>query len=344
MRILIVKLSSFGDVVHTFPALTDLQAARPEVEVDWLVEEAFAPIAGMHPAVTQVHPVAYRRLRSSLNRWPALARHVWALRRGLRARKYELVVDLQGLIKSATFARLAGAKITGFDKASAREPAATRLYRHHYAVPKNLHAVERSRRLLAAALGYELREGTTAPRIRRSGNAPGKMKLPARYGLALHAASWPTKLWPEDRWRRLIEERATKGDAIILPWGNADERARSERLASGVSGAIVLPRVLAGAELAHLIAGASFAVGLDSGLMHLVAAFDVPGVWLYGPTDPALTGPYGERQIVVRSTWPEAPCFRRRCDRTPGGACCTDAVAYEPVAEAVDALLASLPR
>jgi len=344
MRVLIVKLSSFGDVVHTFPALTDLQAARPDIEVDWLVEEAFAPIAGMHPAVAAVHPVAYRRLRWPLTRWPALTRQIWLLRYRLRTRKYDLVVDLQGLIKSAAFARLAGAPTAGFDKASAREPAATRLYRRRHAVPKNIHAVERSRRLLAAALGYELREGTAAPGVALPDHAPDKMQLPARYGLILHAASWPTKLWPEDRWRRLVEDRTARGEAIVLPWGNAKERARSERLTTGMPRAVVLPRVLAGAELVDLIAGASFAVGLDSGLMHLVAAFDVPGVWLYGPSDPALTGPHGERQIVVRSKWPEAPCFRRRCDRTPGGTCCMDAIAYEPVAEAVDALLATLPR
>lgn len=344
MRVLIVKLSSFGDIVHTFPALTDLQAARPDIEVDWLVEEAFAPIAGMHPVVAEVHPVAYRRLRWPLNRWPALAQQVWALRRRLRAGKYDLVVDLQGLIKSAAFARLAGAPVTGFDEASAREPAAVRLYRRRHTVPKDLHAVERSRRLLASALGYELREGTTAPRIARSDKARDRLELPGRYGLILHAASWPTKLWPEDRWRRLVEDRAARGEAVVLPWGNTKERARSERLASGVPGALVLPRVLAGAGLVDLIARASFAVGLDSGLMHLVAAFDVPGVWLYGPTDPALTGPYGERQIVVRSTWPEAPCFRRRCERTPGGTCCMDAIAYEAVAEAVDGLLATLRR
>jgi heptosyltransferase I len=344
MRVLIVKLSSFGDVVHTFPALTDLQAARPDVEVDWLVEEAFAPIAGMHPAVAEVHPVAYRRLRWSVNRWPALARHVWALRGRLRAREYDLVVDLQGLIKSAAFARLAGVPVDGFDLASAREPAAVRLYQRRHMIPKDLHAVDRSRRLLAAALGYDRREGTVAPRLARSDKARDRLELPERYGLILHAASWPTKLWPEDRWRRLVENRTGKGETVVLPWGKAEERARSERLANGVPGALVLPRVLVGAELVDLIAGASLAVGLDSGLMHLVAAFGVPGVWLYGPTDPALTGPYGERQIVVRSTRPEAPCFRRRCDRTPGGTCCMDAIAYAPVAEAVDALLATSPR
>src|SRR5207244_12301405 len=124
MRVLIAKLSSFGDVIHTFPALTDLKSARPDVEVDWLIEEAYAPLVRRHPGVADVHEVALRRLRWPPSRWAALIRHRRALRSALKAGRYDLVLDAQGLMKSAMLSRLAGAPVVGFHRDSAREPAA----------------------------------------------------------------------------------------------------------------------------------------------------------------------------------------------------------------------------
>ncbi|MBN9021077.1 MAG: lipopolysaccharide heptosyltransferase I [Rhizobiales bacterium] len=337
MRVLIVKLSSFGDVVHTFPALTDLKAARPDIEVDWLVEEGFAPIVALHPGVAAIHALAFRRLRKPATRWPRLASETWRLRAALRARRYDRVVDLQGLVKSALPARLAG-PVSGYDAASAREPAATRLYARRFPVPKTMHAVERTRALLGAALGYPVPSGTGRYGIAADGPPDPALALPARYATVMHAASWVTKLWPEEHWRALLPAIAADGRGVVLPWGNAAEKARAERIAAGVPGAVVLPRVMAGAELAGVLAGAELAVGLDSGLMHLSAALGVPGVWLYGPTDPGLTGPYGDEQVVVRSGWPEAPCRRRTCTDTPGGDCCMRAIPVAEVAAAVTAL------
>ena len=237
-------------------------------------------------------------------------------------------------MKSALPARLAG-PVSGYDADSAREPAATRLYRRRFAVPREMHAVERTRRLLAAAVGYPVPDGDGRYGIAVSGPPDPALGLPPRYAMVMHAASWPTKLWPEEHWRALLPRLAAGGRGIVLPWGSADEKARAERLASGIPGAVVLPRVMAGADLARVIAGAELAVGLDSGLMHLAAALGVPGVWLYGPTDPGLTGPYGEGQTVIQSTWPKAPCRRRTCTDTPGGDCCMRAIGVEEVAEAV---------
>jgi heptosyltransferase I len=337
MRLLFVKLSSFGDVIHTFPAVTDLKAARPDIEVDWLVEESLAPFVALHPGVAKVHTLAFRRLRRPASRWPRLASETWRLRRALRARHYDLVVDLQGLMKSALPARLAGA-VSGYAADSAREPAAARLYRHRFAVPRQMHAVERTRRLLAAAVGYPVPETPGRYGIAVDGLPDAGPGLPPRYAMVMHAASWPTKLWPEEYWRALLPAIADEGRGVVLPWGNAEEKARAERLTSGVPGAMVLPRVMAGAELARIVAGAEFAIGLDSGLMHLAAALAVPGVWLYGPTDPGLTGPYGEGQTVIQSTWPKAPCRRRTCDDTLGGDCCMRAIGVDQVADAVRAL------
>ncbi len=336
MRILIVKLTSFGDVIHTFPAVTDLRAARPDMEIDWLVEEAFAPFVALHPAVATIHSVAFRRLRSPPSRWPLLPVEAVRLGRTLRSRRYDLVVDMQGLMKSALPALLAGRGVAGYDTASAREPAASRLYRWRIAVPQAMHAVERSRRLLAAAVGYKLpvgegRFGLVVPEG-RSG-----LDLPDRYVFAVHSASWETKLWPERNWRALLAEITAGGLSVLLPWGNPEERARAQRLAVDIQGVHVLPEVLAGADLARVIGGATFAVGLDSGLMHLATALEVPGIWLFGPTDPGLTGPYGKDQTVLASTYPEAPCRRRVCDREPGGHCCMQAIDIYDVIDTVRA-------
>lgn len=336
MRLLVVKLSSFGDVIHTFPAITDLKAVRPDIEVDWLVEEGLAPFVALHPGVAQIHTVAFRRLRKPVTNWPRLVGDTWRLRRTLRERKYDLVVDLQGLMKSALPARLAGT-VSGYDVASAREPAATRLYRRRFAVARDLHAVERTRRLVAAAVGYPVADRAGRYGIAVAGPPDPALGLPPRYAMVMHAASWPTKLWPEDNWRALLPEMAGDGRGIVLPWGSPDEKARAERLASGISGAVVLPQVMAGADLAAVIGGAEMTVGLDSGLMHLAAALNVPGIWLYGPTDPGLTGPYGEGQTVIQSTWPKAPCRRRTCTDTPGGDCCMRAIGVADVAMALGA-------
>jgi len=342
MRVLIVKLSSFGDVVHTFPALTDLREARPDVEVDWLVEEAFAPFVRLHPGVAEVHTLAFRRLRTSPRLWPSLGRDMLAVRRRLHARRYDLVVDLQGLMKSALAARLAGAPVAGYDETSAREPAATYFYRRRIAVPKTLHAVERTRRLLATALGLAVPSGQGDFGLAAVGAPPPG--LPLRYALVLHAASWPSKLWPEPRWRSLIEGLLRDGRSVVLPWGGGEEKARAERLAAGLDGVVVLPRVMAGAELAAVIGNGEVAVGLDSGLMHLAAALGVPGLWLFGPTDPGLTGPYGDGQVVIRSTYAEAPCYRRTCDRTPDGLCCMSSIGLDAVRAAMVTLGAQNPR
>lgn len=323
MRVLLVKLSSFGDVIHAMPALTDAKAALPGLEIDWLVDAAFAGIAAAHPAVGRVHALALRAHRWPPQRWPRLAGTLAGLRRELRARRYDLVIDAQGLLKSAAAARLAGAPVAGLGPASAREGAASRLYQRPFEVARDLHAVERVRRLFAGALGYPLAAGAGRFGLRREDFAGAPAAgLPARYGVLVPAASWPSKHWPEERWRALLAAIAEAGERVAILWGSAAERERAERLAAGHRAAIVLPERLDGPALMRLLAGAAFAVGLDSGLMHLAAALGVPGLWLYGPTDPSRTGPYGAGQIVLRSTHAAAPCMRRRCSETPDGLCC----------------------
>jgi heptosyltransferase I len=338
MRILIAKLSSFGDVIHTFPALTDLKAARPEIEVDWLVEEAYAPLVRRHPGVAAVHEVALRRLRWPPARWPALIRHRRELRTALRARHYDVVLDVQGLLKSALLSRLADAPIVGFDRESTREPSAAKLYHKHLRLGGHPHVVEQLRRFFAQAIGYPVPRGGGRAGLARPRGRPA-IALPERYGLIVHGAAWPTKLWPEERWRTLIDRLAATGRAVALPWGDVEERRRAARLADGIAGALPLSRKLDGEEVAELVAAADFAIGIDTGLMHLAAAFDVPGVTLFGPTDANYATPYGTNQRAVSSEHLDAPCQQVRCTREAHGQCCMREVDAEEVWSAVTAML-----
>jgi lipopolysaccharide heptosyltransferase I len=287
-RILFVKTSSLGDVVHHCPAVSDAALHLPGATIDWVVEEAFAGVAAMHRAVRRVIPVALRRWRGSLWR-PAAWREFAAFRRALGAERYDFVVDSQGLLKSALLARLARGERHGLDRDSAREPLAARLYARRHRVPRSLHAVERNRRLTAAALGYAL-EGPCDYGLRADGAS--SVEVPRPYAVLLTMTSRADKLWPEERWTELVRALAARGVRAVLPWGSADERARCERLARAAEGARVPPRM--GIEdLARLLRGARGVVGVDTGLAHLAAALGLPAVGVFCGTDPAFTGLYG---------------------------------------------------
>ena len=327
MRVLLVKTSSLGDVIHTLPALTDAARAIPGIRFDWVVEEGFAEIPAWHPAVAQVIPVAIRRWRKHpLKTWRS---GEWArFKQRLRKGRYDLAIDAQGLLKSAWLTRYAHAPVVGLDRDSAREPLASRFYTHGYPVPWEQHAVERVRQLFAQALDYPLPADTGDYGLRRATLAAG---AETPYLLFLHGTTWPSKHWPEAYWRRLAERLSAQGWAIRLPWGNDTERARAERIVAGLQQASVLPRLnLAG--IAKVIAGARACVAVDTGLGHLAAAFDVPTVSLYGPTLPSRVGAYGRDQVHLCAPGP----FAGQGDRQRP---CFDELPPEPVAAALDALL-----
>ena len=279
-RILFVKTSSLGDVVHNCPAVSDAARALPGAQIDWIVEEPFAGVAAMHRAVRRVIPVAVRRWRRSL--WkPAVWSEIGAWRRALAAERYDAVVDTQSLVKSALLSSLASGRRHGLDGASARERLASRFYHARHAVPRGLHAVERNRRLAADSLGYEL-----------IGSIDYGLRLPAaqksRYAVLLTMTSRADKLWPEARWIELARELRMPA---MLPWGSEAERARAQRIAEAVGGTV--PKRLSIDELARLFVNGHSVVGLDTGLTHLAAALGVRTVGIYCGSDPALTGLYG---------------------------------------------------
>ncbi|WP_415846174.1 lipopolysaccharide heptosyltransferase I [Stutzerimonas zhaodongensis] len=311
MRVLLVKTSSLGDVVHTLPALTDAQQSIPGIEFDWVVEEGFAEIPAWHPAVSQVIPVAIRRWRK--HPFQALRSGEWSrFKSRLSETRYDLVIDAQGLFKSAWLTRYVKAPVAGLDRESAREPLASRFYDRRYAIARDQHALERVRQLFAQSLGYSVPETVADYGLDRNQLAtPGDQP----YLLFLHGTTWASKHWPEDYWRELAERMSEFGWSIRLPWGNADEKARAERIAEGLSSVSVLPKLNLGG-IAKVVAGARACVAVDTGLGHLAAALDVPSISLYGPTLPGRVGAYGRSQIHLCASGPNAgkgdrhkPCF-----------------------------------
>lgn len=300
MRVLIVKTSSMGDVLHTLPALTDAMHAVPGIRFDWVVEEGFAQIPSWHETVDRVLPVAIRRWRKA---WfsAAIKAERAAFARRLREVHYDAIIDAQGLVKSAALVtRLAHGVKHGMDWKSAREPLASLFYNRRHFIAKQQHAVERTRELFAKSLGYNSQpqtQGDYAIARRFSTNLKADN---ACYAVFLHATTRDDKHWQEDHWRQLISLLRDADIRIKLPWGAPHEEARAKRLAEGFDYVDVLPRMSL-EEIARVLAGAKFVVSVDTGLSHLTAALDRPNITLYGPTDPGLIGGYGKNQLALKS-------------------------------------------
>lgn len=294
-KILLVRVSSLGDVVQTFPAVTDIVRHLPGMQLDWVVEEAYVPLARMHPGVARVLPFALRRWRSQF--WRASAwRELGALRDALREHDYDLILDAQGLIKSAAIAKLARGPIHGFGSRTVREPFVARAYDATHEFPLDQHRLWHYRGLAAQALGYSLDEridyGVVAPPLPAWASG-------ARYCVLLHSTARPEKLWRESDWIALGRHLEQAGVRCVLPWGSDAERARAERLAAVLQQALVAPR-LSIEEAGGLLGHAEAVIGLDTGLMHLAVALEVPVVGIYCGSEPGFTGPLGAGPTAFR--------------------------------------------
>ncbi|MGE5616962.1 MAG: lipopolysaccharide heptosyltransferase I [Bacillota bacterium] len=293
-RILFVKLSSLGDVIHHLPAVTDASRRWPNAHIAWALDPAYAELVRLHPAVSETIPVNLRSLRRGWFRpseWKAFRN----ARARVRENAWDYVVDAQGLLKSAIIARGARAVRFGFDSASARERIASRFYDVKLRVARRLHAVERNRRLVAGVFGHGVDSvadyGLVSPEAAPAWAPEGP------YIVMLHAASRAPKSWPEAYWVTLGQRLAERGYVVVFPAGNAAERAAAHRLAMDVPRSIVAP---AGglAEMAALLAHAWAVVGLDTGLTHLAVALGRPTIGIYCATDPVLTGLHGGANAV----------------------------------------------
>jgi heptosyltransferase-1 len=275
LEILFIKTSSMGDVLHHMPAVTEARRYFPDARLTWVVDETYAPLASLHPAVDEVIPIAVRRWRKRLYS-PAVWREIAAAVSSLRARRYDAIIDTQGLLRTALMAKLIAGTRHGYDAESIREPVAARFYDVRHAVGWDLHVIARNRTLTGRALGYAP-AGAPDYGFDRSKITPPPAKP---YALLFHATANAKKEWPEERWAEVGRALSARGLEVVLPWGNAAERARSERLKAAIPGARVPARepIL---EVAKRIAGARLVVGVDTGFLHIAAALGVPTVAVF---------------------------------------------------------------
>lgn len=318
MHILLIKTSSMGDLIHTLPALSDAGRAIPNICFDWVVEEPFAVIPTWHPLVNKVVPVALRKWRKGL--FLSDTRAGWGrLRSELSKQSYDLIIDAQGLVKSAFLTFFARGKRVGLDFRSAREPLAAFAYQRRCRVNFYQHAVSRMRQLFSQALGYALPDDAPHFNLKQQ---QFESLLPAwnenypaqgeNYIIFLHGTTWSSKQWPETYWIQLGEIVAKAGYRIKISGGNTMEMERARRMAKQCSQIDVLP-FLNIAEMAACLTQAKGVVAVDTGFGHLAAALDVPTVSIYGSTNPAYTGALGRASLHLAADFACAPCLNRIC-------------------------------
>ncbi|PWB78656.1 MAG: lipopolysaccharide heptosyltransferase I [Candidatus Methylomirabilota bacterium] len=348
-RILIVKPSSIGDVVHALPFLNSLRHRYPDRYIAWLVEEEAAELLLGHPLLDRVIVSGRKRWGRAMRtpfRGSATLREIGALMAELRQGQYDLVVDLQGLLKSALMVMCAGARFR-VGLASGREGSQHALT-HVVPLPSGpLHAVER---YLEAAKFLGADPSTTSfvfpsrpdDGVRAETLLAEAGVRPDTLAIALHPqARWPTKLWGEEQFARVGEELASRYGARILIIGSSADLPMARRLAGRMNPA---PFVAVGRTdlklLIALLKRIDLLVTVDSGPMHLAAALETPLIALFGPTDPRLIGPYGNDEAVLRVPLPCSPCSKRRC-HIEADRLCMRSISVEQVVGAASARLAA---
>lgn len=336
MKTLVVRLSAIGDVVHTLPAAAALR--RHGYEVGWVVEPAARPLIQGNPLVSQVTSAP-----------PARAFRLGPFRqalRALRAERYDIALDFQGLWKSAAWARFSGApQVTGYGGPWRREPLSRVLIKEAMFFPPEVHVIDKNLALLRAmdisAVGT--REFTFPPtaheaqavetRLREAGLRPDQIVILNPGG------GWESKLWPPASFGEVARGLRERGLTPLVTWGPGEERLASRVImASAGTAVLCFPTTLL--ELLELARRVRLMVAADTGPLHLACAVGTPVVGIYGPTDPARNGPFSAADVVVRRTPLCAPCHRRRCDLHEGA---MDAIASLEVLRAIDRRLADTP-
>lgn len=307
-RILVLKPSSFGDIVHLFPALTLLKQQFPEAVLDFMVNPEFVPLLEFSPfPVERVILFERRKLGKISTFFPAFFRLISALRR----EKYDLVIDFQGLFRSGLCAKLSRTKCRiGF--ASPREKAATLFYNRKFEVARS-HAVQRNVRLVEALCGVEKNSGVPVPElpVSASGRA-GLPELPSRYMVLLPGTRWESKQFPPEFFAAVVRSLKEKmPDMEFVVAGAPSEAVLGEAIGENV---INLAGKTSLASLFELLRSSCGVLGNDSGPLHAAAALNVPVFGFYGPTVPGLTGPWGKHTTFFqRDDLKCAGCLKRNC-------------------------------
>lgn len=303
MRVLLIKLSSMGDLIHTLPALTDAMAHIKNLEVTWVIEPSFQEVASWHPAVYKIIPMPLRSRNY---------RGIWAAVKEIRKQKYDLVIDAQGLLKSAIIARIAKSKdIAGFDWPSAREHVASFFYKRKYNCVWSQHAVVRLRKLFAQIFNYQLDLSKIDYGIAWS-NLSEKNTNNMPYIMFLHGTTWESKHWPDANWFDLADIASQNGFAVQVTHATPKQTTRASALTAKCSNVKMLPHLTLTQAL-NVLQNASAVVAVDTGFAHLAAALNKPLVAIYGPTDVVQSGTIGNNNINLAAKFKCAPCEKKIC-------------------------------
>jgi len=312
-KILLVKLSSLGDVLHNLPLVWDLRARLPQAQIDWVVEEAYVHL--LEPLLSQsgftgidrIIPFGLRRWKKNLFK-ASTWKEFFAFRRNLREIRYDVLIETQGLLKSALVCALANksshvvvAGLANATQYSGYEPVARSFYNHCVQVPTQCHAVDRSRLVMCSALNWPVLERSEAPQFYPTSfvqtlSEKSVHDLQSPYVLCFHSTAREAKRWAHSNWVTLGKELSSKGYQVVFPWGNAVEKAISLELANQVPGAVV-PPAFSIEEAFSVIAGAALTVGVDTGLTHLAAVLGKPTVEIYCDSPLWKTDGYWSNQI-----------------------------------------------
>jgi heptosyltransferase-1 len=330
-RLLVVRLGSLGDLVHTLPAVEAIRVVHPFAQIDWLVDAVHREFLDLVPAISSTIPLR----KATGGGW------LQALRE-LRARQYDVAIDFQGLIKSAALARLSGAaRVIGFNRAAARESAASFLYTERVATGDTGHVIEKNLRL-AARLG--------APQHRREFPI---MPIPSaaldemvanglgRFALINCGAAWPNKRWPAERFGRLaLWLRERYGLMSVALWGPG-ERELADDVVRHAEGAAMAAPPTNLTDLVAIADRAELMVSGDTGPTHIAAALGTPVVALFGPTSPNRNGPWVDRDVSV-SKYDQCEChYQRECKHGSGAAWCLGTISEADVRRAVEQRMAA---
>ncbi len=314
MKILLIKMSSLGDLLHTMPAVTDACSSLEGLHIDWLCEEPFADIARLHP---QVNIIPHGRLRWKKKRlaWSTI-KEQWQFYHWLRKQDYDLVIDAQGRIKSARVGWLSGSPVCGPSRDSATDEETHWFYRRSVDTRVVSNAVDKTRVLFSDALGYKF-SGSADFGIDPERLAPCVDTMRDQV-VFLHGTTWASKHWPESEWIRLMGFAREAGIGVLLPWANDEERERAERIIAASHWGQMLPK-MALWELCGIIGRSLGAVGVDTGLMHVAAAMEVPTVSVFGSTSVTLTGAMGKHVINLQADYSCSPCRKKICSEAVEG-------------------------
>jgi len=283
-----------GDLMHALPALTEAKEHKEDISFDWVVDTNFASVPSWHPSVNKIITTDHRNWKKQL-----FSKNSRKSLRGvinqINDNNYDLVVDMQNNLKSAFISYLCKHDVVGLDSKSAREYPAHLAYSKRINVDKKLHAIERQKKLLGDALGYEYEQGPINYGASFNAFIKPNITLPDKYFVLVQNASWITKQWSIGNWQQLILYLEDKGIVMLLPSGNLEELEKAKEICS-VSEKAQAIDLMPLDEIAYMVQHADFCICSDTGLAHLSALIGTPSITLYGPTKTSLIGTMGINQ------------------------------------------------